>query len=54
MENGSSEIEEETEAPKKLNFLQKLGIAFDVACALRHLVQHSDAPMIHSDLSEAK
>ncbi|XP_040361701.1 putative receptor-like protein kinase At3g47110 [Rosa chinensis] len=58
MENGSldewlhqtTETEQVTEAPKHLNFLQRLDIAIDVASALDYLHNHCETPIVHCDL----
>ncbi|XP_050387029.1 putative receptor-like protein kinase At3g47110 [Argentina anserina] len=58
MENGSLEewlhqttgTEQVTEAPKTLNFLQRLDMAIDVACALDYLHNHCETPIVHCDL----
>ncbi|XP_009340601.2 probable LRR receptor-like serine/threonine-protein kinase At3g47570 [Pyrus x bretschneideri] len=42
--------EEVTDASKKLNLLQRLGIAIDVSCALDYLHNHCEPPIVHCDL----
>lgn len=58
MENGSlgdwlhpsTRNEEVTEASKSLNFVQRLDIAIDIACALDYLHNHCGASIVHCDL----
>ncbi|GAV59090.1 LOW QUALITY PROTEIN: Pkinase domain-containing protein, partial [Cephalotus follicularis] len=58
MVNGSLEdwlhptvrINEVDEAPKNLDFLQRLTIAIDIACALEYLHHHCETPVVHCDL----
>uniref|UniRef100_A0A5B7BBX5 non-specific serine/threonine protein kinase n=1 Tax=Davidia involucrata TaxID=16924 RepID=A0A5B7BBX5_DAVIN len=38
------------EEPRKLNLLQRLSIALDVACALDYLHHHCQNPVVHCDL----
>ncbi|XP_031254952.1 probable LRR receptor-like serine/threonine-protein kinase At3g47570 [Pistacia vera] len=38
------------EAPRNLNFLQRLDIATNVACAVDYLHNHGQTPMVHCDL----
>ncbi|XP_031250753.1 probable LRR receptor-like serine/threonine-protein kinase At3g47570 [Pistacia vera] len=38
------------EAPRNLNFLQRLDIAINVACAVDYLHNHGQTPMVHCDL----
>ncbi|KAJ8758604.1 hypothetical protein K2173_000325 [Erythroxylum novogranatense] len=46
--HGSDETQE---SPRKsLNFLQRIGIAMDVACALDYLHQGNQTPIVHCDL----
>lgn len=35
---------------KSLNFIQRLNIAIDIACALEYLHHHCDIPIVHCDL----
>uniref|UniRef100_A0A2C9V288 non-specific serine/threonine protein kinase n=1 Tax=Manihot esculenta TaxID=3983 RepID=A0A2C9V288_MANES len=55
MENGSLEIwlhpeENGNNQTRKLNFLQRLYIAIDVASALHYLHDHCETPIVHCDL----
>ncbi|XP_028071275.1 probable LRR receptor-like serine/threonine-protein kinase At3g47570 [Camellia sinensis] len=54
MENGSLEnwlhLLLEPHEPKNLNFVQRLNIAIDVACALDYLHHHCEMAFIHCDL----
>ncbi|GAV88940.1 Pkinase domain-containing protein/LRR_1 domain-containing protein/LRR_8 domain-containing protein, partial [Cephalotus follicularis] len=58
MVNGSLEdwlhptvgINEVDEAPRNLDFLQRLTIAIDIACALEYLHNHCETPIVHCDL----
>ncbi|OMO54627.1 hypothetical protein CCACVL1_27711 [Corchorus capsularis] len=43
-------INEVEEAPKKLNFSQRLNVAIDVACALEYLHHHCETSIVHCDL----
>ncbi|XVF28428.1 hypothetical protein REPUB_Repub15cG0028500 [Reevesia pubescens] len=43
-------MNEAEEAPKKLEFSQRLNIAIDVACALEYLHHHCETSIIHCDL----
>ncbi|XP_022764483.1 probable LRR receptor-like serine/threonine-protein kinase At3g47570 [Durio zibethinus] len=38
------------EAPKSLNFFQRLNVAIDVGCALEYLQHHCETPVVHCDL----
>ncbi|KAJ4720037.1 putative Receptor-kinase [Melia azedarach] len=38
------------ELPEKLNLLQRLNVAIDVACALDYLHHHCETPIVHCDL----
>ncbi|GAV59091.1 Pkinase domain-containing protein, partial [Cephalotus follicularis] len=58
MVNGSLEdwlhptvgINEVDEAPRNLDFLQRLTIAIDIACALEYLHHHCETPVVYCDL----
>ncbi|GAV82364.1 LOW QUALITY PROTEIN: Pkinase domain-containing protein/LRR_1 domain-containing protein/LRRNT_2 domain-containing protein/LRR_4 domain-containing protein/LRR_6 domain-containing protein/LRR_8 domain-containing protein, partial [Cephalotus follicularis] len=58
MDNGSLKdwlhptvgINEVDEAPRNLDFLQKLRIAIDIACALEYLHHHCETPVVHCDI----
>ncbi|CAN6715856.1 unnamed protein product [Malus baccata var. baccata] len=55
MENGSLDawlhpIDDENSEMKRLNLVQRLNIAIDVASALDYLHHHCDTPIVHCDL----
>ncbi|XVF24098.1 hypothetical protein REPUB_Repub13aG0098100 [Reevesia pubescens] len=46
----SVDMNEAEEAPKKLEFSQRLNVAIDVACALEYLHHHCETSIVHCDL----
>ncbi|XVF24087.1 hypothetical protein REPUB_Repub13aG0097000 [Reevesia pubescens] len=43
-------MNEADEAPKSLNFFQRLNVAVDVGCAFEYLHHHCKTPIVHCDL----